>query len=175
MLQVETVSTVDLPEGRCGKFVLDHAHLHLLDRIQAWCDEDVTDDHPEVTRMEQLDGTWSFMADGVVQLILQALGLPPHTSMIQMGDEGAALSVGILPAAPLVTISVTTATDGAPTVTVQMDAGELPSDSNLSRGRGDQRRHRGKTSGCHLRRSQLRKQQGNKKRKPPRRRRLQKL
>ncbi len=87
MLQVETVSVVDLPEGRRSEFVLDHAHLHLLDRIQAWCDEDVSDDHPEVTRMEQPDGTWSFMADGVVQLILRALGLPPHTSMIQMGDE----------------------------------------------------------------------------------------
>ena len=162
MLQVETVSAVDLPEGRCGEFVLDHAHLHLLDRIQAWCDEDVSDDHPEVTRMEQPDGTWSFMADGVVQLILRALGLLPHTSMIQMGDEGAALSAGVLPAAPPVMISVTTATDGALTVTVQKDAGEPWSDSNLSRGRGDLRWHRGKMSGCHPRKSQSRKQ-GNKK------------
>ncbi len=63
MLQVETVGMVDLPEGCHGEFVLDHAHLHLLDRIQAWCDEDVSDDHPEVTRMEQPDRTWSFMAD----------------------------------------------------------------------------------------------------------------
>ncbi len=87
MLQVETVSAVDLPEGCRSEFVLDHAHLHLLDRIHAWCNEDVSDDHPEVTRTEQPDGTWSFMADGVVQLILRALGLPPHTSMIQMGDK----------------------------------------------------------------------------------------
>ncbi len=58
MLQVETVSTVDLPEGCRSEFVLDHAHLHLLDRIQCWCDEDVSDDHPEVTRMQQPDGTW---------------------------------------------------------------------------------------------------------------------
>ncbi len=33
MLQVETVSAVDLPEGCRSEFVLDHAHLHLLDRI----------------------------------------------------------------------------------------------------------------------------------------------
>ncbi len=45
-----------------------------------------------------------------------------------------ALSAGVLPAAPPVMISVTTAMDGAPTVTVQTDAGELRSDSNLSRG-----------------------------------------
>ncbi len=133
MLQVETVSAVDLPECRRSEFVLDHAHLHLLDRIQNWCDEDVSDDHPEVTRIEQLDGTWSFMADGVVQLILRVLGLLLHTSMIQMGDEGAALSTGVLPVAPPVTISVTTATDGALMVMVQMDAGEPRSDSNLSR------------------------------------------
>ena len=157
MLQVKTVSAVDLPEGRRGDFVLDHAHLHLLDRIQNWCDEDVSDDHPEVTRTEQPDGTWLFMADGVVQLILQVLGLPPHTSMIPMGDKGAALSMGVLPAAPPMTISVTTATDGALTVTVQMDAGEPRSNSNLSRGRGDPRRCRGKMSGHHPRKSQSRK------------------
>ncbi len=174
MLQVKTVSAVDLPEGCCSEFVLDHAHLHLLDRIQNWCDEDVSDDHPEVTRTEQPDGTWSFMADGVVQLILQALGLPPHTSMIQMGDDGVALSTGVLPAAPPVMISVTTAMDGAPTVTVQMDAGELQSDSNLSRGRGDSRWCRGKTSRHHPRKSQPRKR-GNEKSKPPRRRRPRKL
>ncbi len=52
MLQVETVSVVDLPEGRCSELVLDHAHLHLLDRIQSWCDEDVSNDHPEVMRMQ---------------------------------------------------------------------------------------------------------------------------
>ncbi len=174
MLQFETVSAVDLPEGRCGEFVLDHAHLHLLDRIQNWCNEDVSDDHPEVTRTEQLDGTWSFMADGVVQLILRALGLLPHTSMIQMGDEGAALSAGVLPAAPMVTIPVTTAMDGALTVTVQMAADEPRSDSNLSRGRGDLRRRRGKMSGCHPRKSQSRKQE-NGRRKPPRRGRPRKL
>ncbi len=134
MLQVETISAVDLPEGRCGEFVLDHAHLHLLDRIQCWCDKDVSDDHPEVTRTEQPDSTWSFMVDGVVQLILRALGLPPHTSMIQMGDEGAALSAGVLPAEPPVTVAVTTAADGAPTVTVQAVPEELRSDSQFSRG-----------------------------------------
>ena len=99
MLQVETVSVVDLPEGCRGEFVLDHAHLHLLDRNQSWCDEDVSDDHPEVTRMEQPDGTWLFMADRVVQLILRALGLPPHTSMIQMGDEG--MCAGRVPVVPV--------------------------------------------------------------------------
>ncbi len=133
MLQVETVSAVNLPEGCRGKFVLDHTHLHLLDRIQSWCDEDVSNDHPEVTRMQQPDGTWSFMADGVVQLILQALGLLPHTSMIQMGDESTALSVGVLPVEPPVTILVTTAMDGVPTVVVQANPGEPWSDSNLSR------------------------------------------
>ncbi len=134
MLQVETVSAVDLPEGCHGEFVLDHAHLHLLDRIQSWCDDDVSDDHPEVTRTEQPDGTWSFMADGVVHLILRALGLLPHTSMIQMGDEGAALSADVLLAEPPVTIAVTTATDGAPTVTVQVVPEESRSNSHLSRG-----------------------------------------
>ncbi len=124
MLQVETVSAVDLPEGHHGEFVLDHTHLHLLDRIQSWCDEDISEDHPEVTRMQQPDGTWSFMADGVVQLVLKALGLPPHTPMIQMGDKGAALSTGVLPMEPLVTISVTTVTDGVPTATVQANPGE---------------------------------------------------
>ncbi len=73
------------------------------------------------------------MADGVVQLILKALGLPPHTSMIQMGDEGAALSTGVLPVEPPMTILVTTATDGVPTVMVQANPGEPQSDSNLSR------------------------------------------
>ncbi len=132
MLQVETISAVDLPEGRRGEFVLDHAHLHLLDRIQAWCDEDVTDTHPEVTRTQQADGTWSFMADGVVQLILGALDLPPHTSMIQMGEEGAALSAGVLPAEPPVTVALTTAADGG--VTVQAVLEEPRSDSHLSGG-----------------------------------------
>ncbi len=32
MLQVETFSAMDLPEGRRREFVLDHAHLHLLTR-----------------------------------------------------------------------------------------------------------------------------------------------
>ncbi len=73
------------------------------------------------------------MADGVVQLVLKALGLPPHTPMIQMGDEGAALSMGVLPMEPPVMISVTTATDGVPTATVQANPGEPRSDSNLSR------------------------------------------
>ncbi len=134
MLQVETISAVDLPEGRRGEFVLDHAHLHLLDRIQRWCDEDISEDHPEVTRTEQPDGMWLFMAEGVVQLILRALGLPPHTSMIQMGDENAALSAGVLPAEPLVMIAVTTAVDGAPTVMVQAVPEEPRSNSQLSRG-----------------------------------------
>ncbi len=133
MLQVETVSAVDLPEGCHGEFVLDHAHLHLLDRIQSWCNKDVSDDHPEVTRMQQPDRTWSFMVDRVVQLILKVLGLPPHTPMIQMGDEGAALSAGILPMEPPVMISVTTVMDGVPMVTVQTNPGEPWSDSNLSR------------------------------------------
>ena len=133
MLQMETISAVDLPEGRWGEFVLDHAHLHLLDRIQAWCDEDVTDTHPEVTRTQQADGTWSFMADGVVQLILGALDLPPHTSMIQMGEEGAALSASVLPAEPPVTVAVTTAADGG--VTVQAVLEEPWSDSHLSGGK----------------------------------------
>ena len=131
MLQVKTVSAVDLPEGRQSEFVLDHAHLHLLDRIQSWCDKDVSDTHLEVTRMKQLDGTWSFMADGVVQLILGALDLPPHTSMIQMGDEGAALSAGVLPVEPPVTVAVTTVADGAPTLTVQVTLEEPRSDSHL--------------------------------------------
>ncbi len=134
MLQVEMISVVDLPEGCHGEFVLDHAHLHLLDKIQHWCDKDISEDHPEVTRTEQPDGTWSFMADGVVQLILRALGLPPHTSMIQMGDEGAALSAGVLLAEPPVTIAVTTAADGAPTVMVQVVPEEPQSNSHLSRG-----------------------------------------
>ncbi len=142
MLQVETVSAVDLPEGHRNEFVLDQAHLHLLDRIQSWCDEDVSDTHLEVTRTQQPDGTWSFMVDGVVQLILGALDLPPHTSMIQMGDEGAALSAGVLPAEPLVTVAVTTAADGAPTLTVQVSSEEPRSDSHLSGGRGDPRRRR---------------------------------
>ena len=182
MLQVETVSMVDLPEGRRGEFVLDHAHLHLLDRIQSWCDEDVSDDHPEVTRTEQPDGTWSFMADGVVQLILRALGLPPHTSMIHVGDEGAALSAGVLPAEPPVTIAVTTAMDGAPTVTVQAIPEEPQSDSHLSRGRGDPGRRRSRMSRCHLKKSQSRnpkksqsRKRGNGRKKPPRKRRLRKL
>ncbi len=133
MLQVETVSVVDLTEGRRGEFVLDHAHLHLLDKIQSWCDEDMSDDHPEVTRTQQPDGTWSLMADRVIQLILKVLDLLPHTSMIQMGDEGMALSTGILAAEPPVMILVTTATDGVPTVAVQADPGKPQSDSNLLR------------------------------------------
>ncbi len=131
MLQVETVSAVDLPEGRRSEFVLDHAHLHLLDRIQSWCDEDVSNTHTEVTRMKQSDGTWSFMADRVVQLILGALDLPRHTSMIQMGDKGAALSTGVLPAEPPVTVAVTTVADGAPTLTVQATPEEPQSNSHL--------------------------------------------
>ncbi len=73
------------------------------------------------------------MADGVVQLMLKALDLPPHTSMIQMGNEGAALSVSVLPAEPPVTISVTASMDGMLMVTVQADTGEPRSDSNLLR------------------------------------------
>ncbi len=141
MLQVETVSAVDLPEGRWGEFVLDYAHLHLLDWIQNWCDEDMRDDHPEVMRMKQPDGTWSFMADGVVPLILEALDLPPHTNMIQVGDEGAALSVSILPAEPPVMVSVTTSTDGIPMVMVQAGTGEPWSDSNLLGGRRSPKLH----------------------------------
>ena len=177
MLQVEMISVVDLPEGRCCEFVLDHAHLHLLDKIQRWCNEDVSEDHPKVTRMEQPDGTWLFMADGVVQLILRALGLLLHTSMIQMGDEGAALSTGVLPAEPPVTIEVTTAADGAPTVMVQVVPEEPRSDSHLARGRGDPGQHR--RSRCHPKKSQsrnLQKSQSRKRRKgrrrPPRKRRL---
>ncbi len=158
MLQVETVSVVDLPEGRRNEFVLDHAHLHLLDRIQSWCDEDMSDTHPEVTRTQQPDGTWSFMADGVVQLILGALDLPPHTSMIQMGDKCAALIVGVLPVEPPVTVAVTTVADGAPMLTVQATSEELRSDSHLSGGRGDPR----------WRRSQRRKHPRSQRRKHPR-------
>ncbi len=135
MLQVETISAVDLPEGRRGEFVLDHAHLHLLDQIQSWCDEDVSDMHPKVTRTQQPDGMWSFMADGVVQLILGALDLPPHTSMIQMGDQGVALSAGVLPAEPPVTVAVTTAADRG--LTVQAVLEEPRSDSHLSGGGGE--------------------------------------
>ncbi len=135
MLQVKTISVVDLPEGRRGEFVLDHAHLHLLDQIQSWCDEDVSDMHPKVTRTQQPDGMWSFMADGVVQLILGALDLPPHTSMIQMGDQGVALSAGVLPAEPPVTVAVTTAADRG--LTVQAVLEEPRSDSHLSGGGGE--------------------------------------
>ncbi len=80
----------------------------------------------------------------MVQLILGALDLPPHTSMIQMGDEGVALSTGVLPVEPLVTVVVTTAVDGAPTLTVQATPEEPQSDSHLLGGRGDPRRRRGR-------------------------------
>ncbi len=93
----------------------------------------MSDDHPEVTWMKQPVRTWSFMADGMVQLILKVLDLPPHTSMIQVGDEGMVLSVGVLPAEPPVMVSVTASTDGVPTVMVQAETGELWSDSNLLR------------------------------------------